>query len=289
MISTLSKRDQKERISGVPMPFAPQNGSMTVRERIYADYFAPSRLVEYRRLLERALTAGFDHCTVYELYTALSRPNPELNDKIFVHRHDIDTDCATARQFFEVEKQLGVKASYYFRLNTLDVRLMSEIHEYGSEVGYHYEEIATYAKRSGLRSGKDVLEHIGAIRHEFERNFLAVEKRLGFKVRTVASHGDFANRAMRLSNAVILEDKALRERLSIECESYDDILMSFFDAYLSDAPPREYWRRGSPLEAVNTKRKICLLTHPRHWRTNILVNTLDNLTRLIEEFLWRRH
>ena len=98
---------------------------MKLKERIYADYFAPSRFEEYGRLIEQALEAGFKHCTVYELYSALREQTPELDAKIFVHRHDIDTDSAAAWLFFKAEKQFGIKASYYFRLNTLDLRLMS--------------------------------------------------------------------------------------------------------------------------------------------------------------------
>ena len=98
---------------------------------------------------------------------------------------------------------------------------MSEIHEYGSEVGYHYEEIATYSKRFGLRSKQEVFQNINNIRDEFERNFVNLEKRLGFKLKTVASHGDFANRKLGIANTLILDDKELRERLSIECETYD--------------------------------------------------------------------
>jgi hypothetical protein len=260
---------------------------MKLKERIYADYFAPSRFEEYRSLLEQALEAGFKHYTVYELHSALSQRSPEINDKVFVHRHDVDTDTGGARLFFKAQKQLGIKATYYFRLSTLDVPLMSEIHEYGSEVGYHYEEIATASKRLGLRSKEDVLQHMDEIREEFAKNFLALEKRLGFKIKTVCSHGDFVNRALKALNTIILEDRQLRKRLSIDCEAYDENLMSFFDTYLSDAPPREYYLRGSPFEALNANQRIYLTTHPRNWRHNIVINTLDNAKRVMEEYRWR--
>ncbi len=258
---------------------------MKLKERIYADYFAPSRFEEYGRLLKQALDAGFRHYTVHELYSVVSRQSPELNDKVFVHRHDVDTDSAAAGLLFKLEKQFGVKSSYYFRLNTLDMRLMSEIHEFGSEVGYHYEEIATYSKRFGLNSKPDVLEHIARIRDEFEKNFLSLERHLGFKIRTVASHGDFVNRAIGAPNWLILQDRELRERLLIECEAYDDIVLSSFDAYLSDGPLGKYsYLRGSPFDALSSKKRICLLTHPRNWRANVVVNTLDNVTRVVEGF-----
>mgnify|MGYP006145381963 CR=1 FL=1 len=68
---------------------------------------------------------------------------------VLVHRHDIDTDLPTARRMFALEQKHGVRASYYFRLSTLDFGLMRDIERYGSEASYHYEEIATYANAVG--------------------------------------------------------------------------------------------------------------------------------------------
>ncbi len=45
---------------------------------------------------------------------------------------------STAKKFFEIENKYNVKASYYFRLSTLDYKFMKEIHEYGSEASYHF-------------------------------------------------------------------------------------------------------------------------------------------------------
>jgi hypothetical protein len=122
---------------------------------------------------------------------------------------------------------------------------------------------------------------------EFEGNLGRLERELGFKIRTVASHGDFANRKLGIQNYEILRDCALRQRLGIECEGYDPILMNFFDAYLSDGGPKRGFKRGSPFTAIHSKRRICLLTHPRHWRTNSGVNTKNNVIRLGEEIKWR--
>lgn len=207
--------------------------------------------------------------------------------KVFVHRHDIDTDLSGARSFFEIEKEYGVRATYYFRLNTIDHVFMREINDYGSEAGYHYEELATYAKRRGLQSREEVLAHMDAIRTEFEKNFRSLEKSLGFKIRTVASHGDFANRRIGQNNRELLKNKALRRRLEIASEAYDAPLMDFFEVYASDDLPARPYKRGSPFEAIRTKRRICLLTHPRWWRAAPLENTTDNFGRIGEDIRWR--
>jgi hypothetical protein len=70
---------------------------------------------------------------------------------VLVHRHDIDSDLRTARKMFALEVKHGVQASYYFRLSTLDYGFMRDIEAAGGEASYHYEEVATYAKRHRLR------------------------------------------------------------------------------------------------------------------------------------------
>jgi len=258
-----------------------------VWERVYADYLAASRFEEYRRLIEASLGLGFRHFTIADLNAAIAANSIAAGEKIFVHRHDIDTDTTGARAFFEAEKALGVRSTFYFRLSTLDVPLMQEINAYGSEVGYHYEELATCAKRTGLDTGASALAHLNVIRADFERNFTEMQNALGFKIRSVASHGDFINRRLGVQNTPILQDMDLRSRLGIECESYDLALMSFFDAYLADDLPTRPYKRGSPFDAIKTKNHVCLLTHPRHWRTAPLENTSDNLGRIREEIEWQ--
>lgn len=85
----------------------------------------------------------------------------------------------------------------------------------------------------------------------------------------------------------ILCNDELRRGLGIECESYDAPLMAFFEAYLSDDLPIRPYKRGSPFEAIKLKRRIYLLTHPRHWRTNVFENIRDNLWRAGEEIEWQ--
>ncbi len=67
-------------------------------------------------------------------------------------RHDVDTDPGTAAAMWDIERELGVESSYFFRLSTLAPALMADIAAGGSEASYHYEEVATVAKRRRLRT-----------------------------------------------------------------------------------------------------------------------------------------
>ena len=73
---------------------------------------------------------------------------------------------------FDITAAEGVHGSYYFRLSTLDRSLTQRIRAQGSEAGYHFEELATYAKRHGLRSADEVEAHVPAMRDEFRRNVI---------------------------------------------------------------------------------------------------------------------
>jgi hypothetical protein len=252
-----------------------------IANRIYADYLMPSRLGEYQKLLEASLQAGYEHLTIQQYYTRIKEKT--LNHrKTFIHRHDIDTDTETARMMFAIEKKLDIHATYYFRLSTLDVQLMKEIHDFGSEASYHFEEIASFCKERNLKTRADVIQYLPLIREQFSRNFRNVEKLSGIKLHTVASHGDFVNRKLGIANHLITEGEAQRNTLGIECETYDDLLIKSFDLYVSDKPYPIYYSHDNIFDAIGTYNTICMLTHPRQWRTNWYVNTKDNLIRLYE-------
>jgi hypothetical protein len=252
--------------------------------RIYSDYLMSSRLAQHENFILEARDAGFTQTSVRQFHTALQDGNPD--EKVVVHRHDIDTDVRTARKLFDIERRHGIKSSYYFRLCTLDYELMHEIDEYGSEASYHYEELATFAKKNHIRDPAEIHKRLPQIRAEFQTNFRLIEKQLGKKLTTVASHGDFANRRLKMANTEILCDQELRARCGIDCEAYDENLLGNFDVYISDRPAPQYYHPSSPVDAIGQHRKICLLTHPRQCETNWVENTKSNLLLFYEGLAW---
>jgi len=254
-------------------------------DRIYSDYAMPSQLAGYESVLHEAMEAGYAQLSVRDFYLGLQQSTP-AHGFAMVHRHDIDTDLRTARKLFEIEKRHQVRSSYYFRLSTLDYRLMHEIEEYGSEASYHYEELATFAKRNRIKQPHEVLRRLPEIKEEFTQNFLSIEQKMGRKMMTVASHGDFANRRLKLQNTVILSDSAVRECCGIACEAYDPTLMKNTDIYISDRPHPQYFHPTAPRDALRRHSRIYLLTHPRQFETNWTENTKENLGRLYQSLIW---
>jgi hypothetical protein len=242
----------------------------------------PPRLKEYVRLIVDAVKNGYEHITIPDFYNIVKNNTLNSQKKYFIHRHDIDSDTTTARSFWEIEKKYNIKTSFYFRLSTLDIGLMREIHQYGSEVGYHYEELAQYCKDHSIKSPEEAKKHFAAIIDIFKRNFKSVESKTGFKIRTIASHGDFVNRKLNLTNFAFITDKLMQE-LNIDFECYNELLLKNYGTILSDLHYPAYYRPRNPFDCIKEGHKVIyLLSHPRHWRTAPWVNTKDNLQRIME-------
>jgi hypothetical protein len=256
-----------------------------VLNRLYSDYLMPSQLDTYAQLVRAASGAGYVQTSVRAYHDSASK-GQRPPERVIVHRHDIDSDLRTTRKLFEIEQKYGIHSSFYFRLSTLDVGLMRDIEQYGSEASYHYEELSTYAKRNGIRCAVALRERLPEIRADFAANFSRIEQRLGAKLRTVAGHGDFANRILKVNNTEILADQALRGRCGIEVESYDHCLMEKFDIYIADRPPPQYYRPSSPFDSLGRHHRIYLLTHPKQFETNWKANTKENWCRIYDTLTW---
>lgn len=256
--------------------------------RFKANFMLADRTEEYVALLRKLVDAGYVGITLRELAQMIRR-NESPPERRVVLRHDIDSDPAFAEQWLLAEQRFGLTSSYYFRLRTLDIPLMKRIEATGSEASYHFEELASTVRRQGVRVG-DVNERIiGAARAEFEANFTALKAASGLPLQTVASHGDFINRKLGITNSVVTEDPDLRERLGLVAEVYDPDITRTFDARISDVMGDAKWRSGEvddPIDAISGGvLSIQILTHPRHWRAHILANLYEDGDRVLSSLL----
>lgn len=106
-------------------------------------------LHKYRSLLESLLQQGYQFLTFEqycELQTSPDRPiaSSPHNPKYILLRHDVDLKAANSLATAQIEHQLGLQASYYFRVvpqsNQPDI--IRAIAALGHEIGYHYEDMA---------------------------------------------------------------------------------------------------------------------------------------------------
>jgi hypothetical protein len=251
--------------------------------RIYGDFLQGSRLDAYRAFLETALRAGYRVASVGALWRLVESGDLDPARRFLVLRHDVDTDPATARAMWEIDRALGIEASFFFRLSTLDLGLMAEIAAEGSEASYHYEELATLAKRLGLRDRSAVMTHLPEARDRFAENLGRLRQTTGLPMSVVASHGDFVNRHLGLPNWVLLTDTEFRRQVGIELETYDAAFLGHLPSRHADGPPPTRWSPVDPAVPIGAGEPIVsVLVHPRHWRVNRSVNARDDLQRVVE-------
>lgn len=136
-------------------------------------------------------------------------------------RRDIDTrNDKLLMEMSAVEKFYDINCSYYFRWSTFNPKIIDYISSNGSEVSYHYEEIATFAKQKHIKMQNEIQSNIEEIRKIFRDNYIKFKELTGLPCKTVASHGEWINRALKIANYTLLNDK-LRQDLGIIRETHD--------------------------------------------------------------------
>jgi acetyltransferase-like isoleucine patch superfamily enzyme len=180
-----------------------------------------------------------------------------------------------------------VGSSYFFRLSTVDVGLMREIAEAGSHASYHYEELATLAKRRHIRDPREAIARLPEARLEFGRNLERLRLATGLPMRIVASHGDFTNRKLGISNTEVLADEGFRREVGVDLEVYDDSFMRHVTSRNADGLPPSYWNPEDPMAVIGRREPVVyLLVHPRNWRADRWLNVRANLSRVREGALY---
>ena len=260
------------RIRGIGAPIA---------QRLYLDYVQRERLDELHSVLRCGLDHGYETMTLSAFAEGLALPSHERPERILLLRHDIDSDVPRARRMWEMERGLGVVGSYFFRRSTWDLSLMRELNAAGCEVGYHYEELATAIKARGTTSVEEALELRGVAGAQLCATIDELRANSGLALDVFAAHGDFANRAVGVSNVELLADVGLRAKLGVRLEAYDieDSLSARSTDRVSPADPEDAFRQLEPV--------VGLLLHPRAWGGAPVVNARADLGRMREGCVYR--
>lgn len=258
---------------------------MGIKNRLYNDFFRPSKEGEYEKILKAAKDNG------YEFHTVLSFENVVVcrdgGGKCLILRRDIDTaDSKILRKMLALEKQYGARATYYFRWNTMDVPLMQDIAEAGGEASYHFEEIATYCYKHRIRTKEEMLKHIEEIKELFVEQFAKFKKKTGQPCLTIASHGDYVNSKFQFQNKEIIDDQ-VRKECGILREAYDEGHMSLITCRIADQVEGDRFTAKAIAAIEQGEPIIELLTHPRQWNSPIWINLKEEINRFCKQLYMR--
>ena len=231
----------------------------------------------YRLLLLALKKAGYVSLT-FEEYCNLKNRQATPAGKFVILRHDVDLKAVNSLHTAKIESELGLKASYYFRVvpesNQPDI--IRRIAALGHEIGYHYEDMA-------IANG-DMQAAIGHFENwlKYFRSF--------YPVKTICMHGAPTSRF----DGRDLWKQYNYHDYGIIGEPYFDVDFSQV-AYLTDTGRRwdgykvslrdkipqyqdEWIRRGwtfthTPqliqwLHANDNLPNLMLTTHPQRWTDN---------------------
>lgn len=128
-------------------------------------------LTTYKTLIQTLQKEGYCFQTLEN-----HSENPSFQ-KTVILRHDIDIFALSALQLAQIETELDVKGSYYFRTTKFSNQpeIIKKIASLGHEIGYHYEDLT--------RNNGD----IEAAKKDFKENLEWF--RMLYPVRTVCMHG----------------------------------------------------------------------------------------------------
>ncbi len=249
--------------------------------RIYRDYLQPDRLAAFGGFLAQALEAGYETLTLTAFVTLVAQGDGALPRRVLLVRHDVDSDVPRARRMREIERRLGTVGTYFFRRRTWDVAFMRALEAEGCDVGYHYEELATLVKERGARGPAEARALIAPARERLRGVLAELRAGSGLTLDLLAAHGDFANRAVGVSNVELLDDPALRTEIGARLEAYD--VEEHVDARASDNAWPAYWEPEDPAAALARGAPVIeVLVHPRAWGRAPVANARADARRLLE-------
>ena len=92
----------------------------------------------YKRLLETLKKSGY---TFQPFVDFIEKPA----EKAIILRHDVDERAGNALKMAKAEHELGIKATYYFRIVKISNKpeVIKQIVGLGHELGYHYEDYSS--------------------------------------------------------------------------------------------------------------------------------------------------
>ncbi len=223
-----------------------------------------ARWAEYRELLR---IAGSQDYAVLSLEEWLADPATGKDRPRLLVRHDVDQHPASALRMAAIEREFGVRSTWYFRWRTANARVIEAIAAEGHAVGLHYETLT----RELLRRGEGAAEAQALIPQAREllrkelRTFAERFGRPGRPVRSACPHGD--TRVPGVHNGALLLGEEWAE-YGLEWDANAAMREHPLDVWLTDRSTAEgRWKDGlDPIDLLIDRRSpILAVVHPNNW------------------------
>ena len=215
-----------------------------------------ARWREYRRFLRAALDAGYD---VVSLDDWVGGAGAGAR-RCLILRHDVDQRPAAALTMAQIERDLGLRSTWYLRWRTAHPRVVAGLKLRGMVVGLHYETL-TRLVRAARRTHADAAL-VAAARAALGDEIAAFAARFG-PIRTICPHGDSRLPGVRNLDLVRGHDVT---RLGVEYDG-NEVLRGVPLRWLTDRRSARRWKDGQqPRELFAAGvSPILAVVHPNHW------------------------
>jgi hypothetical protein len=221
--------------------------------------FSRARWGEYRRFLLDAQRHGY---RLVSLERWVRDPDDDLA-RTLILRHDIDQHPRSALAMARVERELGVRSSWYFRWRTAHPTVVDSLKSSGCEVGLHYETLTRKALERRAMTGADaalIEESRATLREE-----IAAFVRLFGPIRSAVPHGD--SRIPAVHNADLLKGQDCSD-FGIEFDGNQAMTGRGLAHWLTDrSAPEGRWKDATdPAELfASGVSPILCVAHPNNW------------------------
>lgn len=237
-----------------------------------------ARWDEYRSLLRDALGTGY---AVVSL-DAWVRDRAACGERCLVLRHDVDQRPAAALRMGQIERELGISSTWYFRWRTAHPRVVGRLREWGMPVGLHYETLTRLARQAGTSQADAAL--IDAARDALSAEIGTFTDRFG-PIDSICPHGDSRIPGVRNLDLVRGQDV---ERYGVRYDG-NEVLHGVPLRWLTDRRDAERWKDDQQPRTIFAAgvSPVVAVVHPNHWTSRGAV-ALDRVAaRLLPDPLGR--
>ena len=203
----------------------------------------------YRYILSKAVKEGYIIMRAIDFW----EEGPE-SGKVLVLTHDIDLSVQKALKMARLEREMGIKSTFFVRvsglyniLDTENLKALKTMLDWGHEIGLHFP-LEFY-----LREGRDPCNAIRA-----EKEFL--EMALNVEILGFSLHSTGRLKKMCGSRLPEIRDMLLKAGFRY---SRHHLITRYGLKFISDS--NRYWRDGCLCLYLGVEPRILALTHPFWW------------------------